>query len=207
MRWVLLLSVSAVIASGLQIGLASTGHGFFLLILGIGVCVLASWHDTATFRIPNVLTYTAILIGLAINGASSGFEALGFDLLNRWAGASGWHQSLLGFGFSAGLGLLCLYVGGLGGGDMKLLCAIGAILGFDLVLIVYLNALVIGLAYALVNLLLQGRLTLALHYVACSAVYQAYTREPLPFLTNKKNHVPLAVPVLIGLIIAPFLAL
>ena len=64
--WVGVLSLSATISAALVVGAHGT-RGFFLPVLAAAVCVLAALFDARTGRIPNPLTYTAILLGLGLN--------------------------------------------------------------------------------------------------------------------------------------------
>jgi prepilin peptidase CpaA len=87
------------------------------LVLGLAVALalVAGWTDWRTRRIPNWLTVSGLLAGVAVNGAGGG-----------WVGLK---TSLLG----AGLGLLVLLpfvlLRSLGAGDWKLAGALGAIVG------------------------------------------------------------------------------
>lgn len=84
-------------------------------VLAVFLAVWAGGMDWRYRRIPNWLTMPGLVAGVAVNAALSG-----------WAGA---RSSLLG----AGLGLLILLpfvlVRALGGGDFKLVGALGAFLG------------------------------------------------------------------------------
>jgi prepilin peptidase CpaA len=84
------------------------------LVALISVLVIAAWTDVRSRRIPNVLTLSALVAALVL-AAIAGDGAL-------LAAAKG-----------AGLGLLValplLAVGGMGGGDAKLLIAVGAFTG------------------------------------------------------------------------------
>ena len=71
--------------------------------------------DLRARRIPNVLTFGAALAGLVFQFATGGVEALG--------------QASLGWLLGAFVFLLPFALGGLGGGDVKLLAALGAWLG------------------------------------------------------------------------------
>src|SRR5215470_8397126 len=71
--------------------------------------------DLRTRRIPNVLTFGAALAGLMFQFATGGVGALG--------------QAALGWLLGALVFLLPFALGGLGGGDVKLLAALGAWLG------------------------------------------------------------------------------
>ena len=108
----------------LVLGLHSV-HGYFVAVLAIVVCVLAALLDACTRRIPNTLTYVAILGGLAINLLAAGlaYGSAGHPgTVAQWLGAPGITQSLLGFAVCAGLGILGA-MAGIGGGDIKLLAA------------------------------------------------------------------------------------
>lgn len=78
------------------------------------VAIAASIYDVRENRIPNVLSLSALVIGLALR-APGGWEAL----------AGG----LLGAGICFLLALPLFLLGGAGGGDLKLLTAFGAFLG------------------------------------------------------------------------------
>ncbi len=79
------------------------------------IASIACVTDWRTRRIPNVLTFGAALAGLLYQFATGGVEALG--------------QGLLGWVLGALVFLLPFALGGLGGGDVKLLAALGAWLG------------------------------------------------------------------------------
>lgn len=78
------------------------------------VCLGAMWFDVRERRLPNALTVGAFA-GAILLRAPLGLGALADGLLG----------ALLGFG----LALPFFLVGGLGGGDVKLLAAVGAFLG------------------------------------------------------------------------------
>ncbi len=77
-------------------------------------CFAAAWFDVRERRVPNALTLGAFAIAILLR-APLGLDALADGLLG----------TLLGFG----LALPFFLVGGLGGGDVKLLAAVGAFLG------------------------------------------------------------------------------
>jgi prepilin peptidase CpaA len=80
----------------------------------VALGALAVWFDVRERRVPNGLTLPALAIGVVI-GALDGWAGLGSAL----GGAA--------FGFFFALPFFL--VGGLGGGDLKLLTAFGAFLG------------------------------------------------------------------------------
>ncbi len=107
------------------------------LSLGIlaGLVLVASLLDLIWRRIPNWLTVGAALMGIAVG---------------CWkAGAAGLGLSILGLA----LGFMLLLPGYLlrmtGGGDLKLMAAVGSLLGPRLILYAFLLYILAGLAWAL----------------------------------------------------------
>lgn len=113
-----------------------------------GTVVAASVTDLRTRRIPNVLTAGAAAVGLAMNGLVSGPDGLVLSL-------QGW---LVGIAL-----LFPLFVfRAVGAGDVKLMAAVGALGGAELVFFAALWGAVVGGAMALFGLARSGRLRLAL---------------------------------------------
>jgi len=83
----------------------------FVLVVGAFTAV-AAVSDLRTRRLPNWLTVPAFAAGLLAHTVVNGFAGLGFALL----------------GFATGFGLLLVLwlIGGGGGGDVKLMGALGA---------------------------------------------------------------------------------
>jgi prepilin peptidase CpaA len=108
------------------------------------ILVIAVAGDLRARRIPNVLTFPGLALGLL------------FGLVE--AGWSGLWTSLLGAG--AGLGLLFLpfSLGGIGAGDVKLLAVVGAFGGPAFVLRAFLAGALAGGAASAFVLWRQGRL-------------------------------------------------
>ena len=108
------------------------------------ICSVASVTDVRTRRIPNWLTYSAMLFGI------------GYHTLNN-----GMHGFLYGVeGLLLGLALLIILylVGGTGAGDVKLMGAVGALLGPSGVFTASVFTALIGGLYALALLLTRFRL-------------------------------------------------
>ncbi len=81
----------------------------------VAACAAAIWFDVRENRIPNALTLGALAVALALRAVGPG--SLG--------------DGLAGAGVAFAIGLPFFLVGGLGGGDVKLLTAIGALVGLD----------------------------------------------------------------------------
>jgi prepilin peptidase CpaA len=209
--WTALFSAAALLAL-LQTRASHGLAGGYVSILTLLICALAALFDAWTARIPNRLTYTAILAGLALNalaGASAHFGNHTADLLQRWLSAAGPAESLLGFALCAAAGLAAFIVARVGGGDVKLLAAVGALLGISQTVEVLVAALSAAVLYALLNLLIAGRLNLAARLAACHLLELLYLRKlHLPDEEPAKAlSVPMAVPLALGVAIAQFLQL
>jgi prepilin peptidase CpaA len=206
--WVLAVCVAAVIAAGLQLWSGQKQHGFYLLALCFLVCLAGAWLDLATRRIPNVLTYPAILFGLALNAlAPPALEAAGADTAVVWLGASGLRDGLLGFGLCAAVGIVSFMARGLGGGDVKLLGAVGAMLGFDAVIAVLFNTLLVAALIGLANWALRGTLMARAQIIANNVLIAVVTKRPVNVYPFKATEAPFGLALLIGLTVAQFFAI
>jgi prepilin peptidase CpaA len=101
-----------------------------------------AWGDLKTRRIPNYLTFSAALAGLAFQAWSSG-----------WAGLQ---DGFLGLALGLGLLIIPCILGGMGAGDVKALAALGAWLGPARTLHLFLYAAICGGLIALWVMLWKG---------------------------------------------------
>ena len=107
-----------------------------------GIALAACVTDLRTRRVPNVLTLGAATAAVAFHAASHAGSGLLFAVL-------GWGVGLLMF-------LPLFVLRGIGGGDVKLLAALGAWLGPSLVLWVAAFAAIAGGVFALVVSAVHG---------------------------------------------------
>jgi prepilin peptidase CpaA len=99
--------------------------------------------DVWKFKVHNVFIYPLLLAGLVYHGVSHGAPGLADSLLG----------ALLGFGI-----LLPFYaLGGMGGGDVKLMAAVGAWLGLLPTFAVFLASSLVAGLYALILVVAYGR--------------------------------------------------
>src|SRR5262245_40829808 len=111
------------------------------------VLLLACITDLHARRIPNVLTFSAIVAALLFHALTGGLSAAGWSVAGCLLGAA--------------LFMPMFALRGMGGGDVKLLAAVGAWLGPSQVAIVALAASVAGGVMAIVVALSHGYLRTA----------------------------------------------
>lgn len=161
-----------------------------LTAMAFGVSLVGGIHDLLTKKIPNWLTFSAIFIGLVAQFWLFGFAGL----LDSFLGLS------LGFGI-----FFPVYVlGYMGAGDVKLLMAVGACTGWHFCLRVAIASVIVGGAYALVEIIFRGRLV----YVAKRTFYflralflPELVAEPLKLDENRKFAFGICVAIAVASII------
>ena len=101
------------------------------------ICVsIAVVTDVRHHRIPNWLTIPMMLLGLILNGLFYGLD--------------GFFMSLKGLALGFALLFFVYLLGGMGGGDVKLLAAVGALLGPRMVFIAFIWTALVGGGMAIV---------------------------------------------------------
>jgi prepilin peptidase CpaA len=104
-------------------------------VLLFGVLIIAVITDIRSNRIPNWLTFPAMIMGLGLNYISAGAHGLLFGIEGLFLGI--------------GLFIIIYILGGMGAGDVKLMGAVGAMLGPQMVLWAAFYTAIIGGIYAL----------------------------------------------------------
>ena len=121
-------------------------------ILAVILALTAGWTDWQSRRIPNWITVPGLLLGIALN-----------TLVWGWPGAK---SALLG----AGLGFILLLpfalVRGLGMGDLKLVVALGAVLGPQRLIVVLFATIFLNAIIALIMIVQKRRVGQTLRNLA-----------------------------------------
>lgn len=134
-----------------------------LVILLPVVLIAASWIDLKQHRVPNMLTFSVLIAGVSLQ-----------FLLHGWEGLT---DSLGGLA----VGLLILmpfYIkGGMGAGDVKLMAATGAFLGFKGGLLAVGLTLLAGSVMGIFLLVILGGIKAAMHRYYATLKQLLYTNN------------------------------
>jgi prepilin peptidase CpaA len=151
--------------------------------IAMSVVTIAAFWDVRTAKIPNMLTYPAIGIGLGIG---------------LWPGTEpALISSLIGLAVAFLPALLLFATGGIGGGDVKLLAALGALLGYPIILDVLFYSVVAGSGLGLGLVVWHGRGLQTLRelgWLALSVVYPGLKAE----VPAGDLRLPFGVAILLG---------
>jgi prepilin peptidase CpaA len=160
----------------------------FQIVLAL-VVIVAAAYDVRFRRIPNWLVLAGLVLGIGLN-----------TFLFEW---SGLRHSLFGLG----LGFLVYFplylLRGMGAGDVKLMAAIGSIVGAANWLGIFLITAVLGGLIAIILLLFRGRLRNSLWNVAflvqrLSTLKAPYAREELDISSPKSMKLPHGLVIACG---------
>lgn len=174
------------------------GNAILLMLISVsGFC------DLKERKIPNKITFNGILIGLIFNTVNGG-----------------WYGLLQGsLGLFAGLAIFFLpfAMGGMGAGDVKLMGAIGALMGWRFSVMTALYSAIVGgimvllhllytrklretltkMLYALVNIILQFAIRLGYN----ETVYKAHEKISKNGHDYKKIYIPYGVAIAGGAVL------
>lgn len=160
--------------------------------------ILVCYYDGRCRIIPNKLIAAVIAAGLLTNGILSGWPGVLFALA----------------GFGAGLMILIIpfFLGGIGAGDVKLLAAIGCLLGPAFAAASFLYGAVIGGMWAVIVLVRNKSLLQSLKAVGCRLVFMLTGHKtaapPLHTLASGKSWgFPYGIAICLGAAAAMVLGL
>jgi prepilin peptidase CpaA len=161
------------------------------------VCAsIATLYDLRTRRIPNKLTLWAIVCGLILHLWKGGPAELGLSAL----------AGLIG----GGIFLLFFMAGGMGGGDVKLMAAVGCLAGTGNIKDVLLSTVIIGAAMGIALALYRGQLRRILgNVVKLVKHHNAVGLAAHPEINVKNQNtlrLPYALPIAAGCLVTIMLA-
>jgi len=188
--------------------------GYFVIVCLYALVIAATLSDAALKLIPNKFTYVALVLALVLTMFIAPLlEVLDMQTALRWIGASrgDWggvaFESLKGFGLCLAIGILSFAVKGLGGGDVKLLLALGALAGWSLTVSILINTLAVAAVIGLVNLALRGLLIRYVQMVFIKVYFVVVSRDFKTPMVFGRTESPFCLSLLIAMILLPFVNL
>lgn len=154
------------------------------LTLLYGVMAICAASDLATGKIYNHVTYPAACLGLVLALVSGGWTELGS------------HACGLAVGFVPFFVLFL--VGGMGGGDVKLMGAAGAIMGFPSIVGGLFHAILVGGVIAVSAMLWKGVLWRGLRNALWSAITWVLPMKTRPLDPANSQKIPFGVAIALG---------
>ena len=152
--------------------------------------LVAGWTDWRSRRIPNWLTVSALLAGIAANTLAGG-----------WWGAK---QALLGAGLGLGLLLPFVLIRSLGAGDWKLVGALGGFLGPSRLISVLLGTILVAGLMAVVLIIWKKRVGRTAHNLAhmVAGLFTLHLPGPEVSLDNPESlKIPFGVAVAVTVVL------
>lgn len=151
-----------------------------ILIVVIAVCCDIKWR-----RIPNVLVFSGLIIGLIFQYFTGGWPLI--------------FEAVKGLGIGVGLLFIPFLLGGMGAGDVKLLGLVGALQGPVFVFNTFIWMALWGGLIAVIYMIINGRLQLWLGRLI--AVFYTPWQYKMALLKDKSPEVKVTIPygVAIGL--------
>ncbi len=152
------------------------------------VTLISAYTDLRYGKVYNLVTVPALALGLGANAVASGWHGL---LL-----------SLAGVGVALALWLLSLACGGcMGGGDIKLLGAVGALCGPHFLVAAFVMAIFLGGLFAILLALrhrcLGSVLSRLYTWIVCKLGFGCTTQ----LSPDRTLRVPYALPIALGVVI------
>ena len=146
-----------------------------ITLLLLVVLITAAIYDAKYRKIPNILTLSTIVAGLVYHSWISGFQGFIFSI----------------GGVFLGMGLLIVYylMGKMGAGDVKLLGAVGSVLGPAGVFNAFLFTAIVGGIYAIILLLYKGHFADSMNRMWLALKLTIVTHSPMA--TDEKKTGPI----------------
>ena len=170
--------------------MAITPEAAVKLIVLVPLAASVIYHDVRYRRIPNMLVLIALVAGLTINTVFGGWHGLG--------------NSALGLGV-AFIPMLLLHIfGAMGAGDVKLMGAVGSILGVALMPITLVLVVMVGGALAIFTTLRAGTMFTTLHGVLriFVGILPGWEMPRFAMAPDRRHTIPYGVAIMVGSLIS-----
>ena len=160
----------------------------YFLVGAVGVALVGAVIDVRTARIPNRLTYSALLLALMLRTILLGLPGL--------------KSGAIGMVVAGGLFLLLFVLGAMGGGDMKLIAAVGAWVGSTQVMTLILTTALAGGGLAIGRMIFSKAVSQTLRNTMQLLYYRLTSGlQPHPELniqSSGSQRVPFGVAIAMG---------
>jgi prepilin peptidase CpaA len=162
-------------------------------------CVVAAYIDGTQLKVPNAITFPMIIAGWLYSAFAYGMAG------------DGWYMGLLWSIAGTAVGLACLYpfyaIGGMGGGDVKMLAAVGAWVHSSITISAFFLSAFIGGLMAVLMIVLSKSATK--HYYQFFGILNEIVavKDPdkLSEIAAARKHtmrlLPYGIPIAIGTIL------
>lgn len=164
-----------------------------IVIALIGFVAVCWVFDVRERRIPNWLSASAMIAGLLLNLV--------------FLGMSGLAHSLLGLALTGGALLAPFFLGGIGAGDVKMMGAVGALLGPSLGLQAVIAGFIAGGVFAVAHLAYVGRVGEKARATALMVADSVRSRALAPLRGNLDDPTAVAMPYSLPLGVGALLVL
>jgi len=122
-----------------------------IVIVLLAVLLVAAVYDVRFRRIPNWITVTGVALGVVLNAFLSGPPGSWFSFAGVW-------YSLRGLGLAFAVYFLLYVIRAMGAGDVKLMAAVGAMVGWQDWLGIFVITAVLGAVMAVIMMVSHGRI-------------------------------------------------
>lgn len=173
-----------------ELNTSTTGFYLTHLVL-LGLLIISSYTDWKYRKIYNKVTVTCFVAGLLLS------------VLYDFPGSLG--NALLASSLAFGIFFIMFTLRQMGGGDVKLVTAIGALTGFPFILNVLLWGIIAGGVYAIAALLLRGSLWENLKRLGFFIWNLIFWRKAGSLFPRSPERIPYGICISAGTLIALFL--
>jgi prepilin peptidase CpaA len=151
-----------------------------IAVVTLAFVALCMAVDARTRRVPNLISVSMMLAGVALN--------------TLYFGAAGLMASLGGLTLIGALLLAPFALGGVGGGDVKMMAAVGALLGPHHAVLALLAGMALGGVAMVLHLLRRGRLREKLGAAASMTAAALAQRSSVPLRLSTADADAIALP-------------
>lgn len=185
--------------------------GYFVIVCLYVLVGAAAFSDAALRKVPNSFTYVALILALVLNLLIAPLaEFMEWNELLKWIGASSgeWGgvalESIKGFGLCFAVGIISFAARGLGGGDVKLMMALGALAGFSLTVSILINTLAVAAVIGLINLFFKGKMIQHLQSFFFSLYLSLVNRTCVDPQSFGRTESPFCLSMFLAMALLPF---